>query len=109
MIKKVLIPYAQVCKSKQVVSKTIRAANKDGIPATNAVDEKYIFRDHFSDLLDGLPCKFDYLVLDDRNVSRDRYEGIDPICLGRCIPTVEQLIMVYEISPISSARQELFA
>ncbi len=83
----------RVCKSGKKVQKCSGVSNEDGLPACNTIEEKYVFRNHFSDLLGGETSTFETLVHSDRKCSSDRFEGVSPECLSTCIPTIPDLIL----------------
>jgi hypothetical protein len=84
-----------VCRSHAKTTKFIRIVDDKSRPAQSLRDERILFRGHFADLLGGTPCKFEYLVRQDRFVNSSRHDGVDPLCLPKCIPSVPDLIMLF--------------
>jgi hypothetical protein len=85
----------RACRSKSKVTKHARVFNSSGVPAANVTEEKYVFRNHFANLLCGEACTFESVVLRDRIVPCDRFEGVHPECLSRCIPSLPELIVLF--------------
>ncbi len=66
-----------------------------GKPTQSVVQEKHVFRDHFSDLMGGEVGTFAALIQKDREVPESRYSGIDMDCLDKVIPTLLDLFNCY--------------
>ena len=82
-------------KSKSSVQKFARINDAFGQPAQSLSEEKYIFREHFSDVMGGTACSFESLVVADRKVSSERFDEVPPISLKGCIPTIGDLSLLY--------------
>lgn len=85
----------RVSRKVSKVSKSTRVADDHGIPASSAADEKLIFREHVADLLGGEACTMESLFLEDRKISSNRYDNIDPKCLARAVPAIPDLVLIF--------------
>jgi hypothetical protein len=82
-------------KAKNSVSKFARVNSTGGHPAQSICEEKYIFREHFGELLGGNTCSFESLVAKDRINGSDRFDGVEPSSLPLSLPTVSDLALLY--------------
>ena len=67
----------KVANNKSATPKCMRVIDsKIGLPSQSVVQEKYAFRQHFSDLMGGEVCTFESLVHRDRHPSSSRYNNV---------------------------------
>ena len=85
----------RICKSSKKTQKYSRVHDSGGVPAKCLLDERQLFRYHFSELLGGATRTFETLVVSDRVISSDRYEGVEPTCLPFCVPAPVDIMVGY--------------
>jgi len=82
-------------KAKGNVQKHVRVNDAQGQPAQSLFEEKLAFREHFREVLGGTTCSFETLVAADRQVSSNRYDQVEVASLALCVPTVDDLALLY--------------
>jgi len=82
-------------KSRSNGQQFARVNDSQGHPAQSLSEEKYIFREHFGDLMGGTTCTFESLLVADRKVASDRYDKVVPSSIALCIPSVDELALLY--------------